>query len=84
VVVDGGVEAAEEAEEAAEEAEDVQLAAGAAAEVHTTVRVVWEVGGVQSAADLRCRAEVMAVARVVAAGAKPGPRRGPAATVRAV
>jgi hypothetical protein len=83
VVEDGGAEAAEEAEEAAEEAEDVQLAAGAA-EVHTTVRVVWEVEGVRSAADLRCRAEVMAAARVIAAGAKPGPRRGPAATVRAV
>ena len=60
--------------------------AGAAADVHTAARVEWEEAeGAQSAAGLRCRAEVIAVAQVIAvAGAKPGPRRGPAATARAV
>ena len=53
---------------------------GAAAEVHTTARVEWEEAEVADpAAGLRCQAEVIA-----AAGAKLGPRSGPAATVRAV
>ena len=80
-MADAGAEEAEAAEEAAE-----AEAAGAAADVQSAVRAEWEEAeGAHSAAGLRRRAAVIAVARAIAvAEAKLGPRRGPAATVRAV